>query len=105
MLEHNLPRPSVGKTHLAVALGLKTMSRDVGVYFINTRDVAADLQRAGRENRLERMKVHVSPKLLIADEIGYLPLDQRGATILFQLVTSRYDNGPTILASNTGFSK
>lgn len=98
--------PGVGKTHLAVALGLEAISRGIGVYFINAHDLIADLERAERENRLERrMKVYVSPRLLIVDEIGYLPLDQRGVTILFQLVTSRYERGSTILTSNKGFSE
>lgn len=98
--------PGVGKTHLAVALGLEAISSGISVYFINAYDLIADLERAERENRLERrMKVYVSPKLLIIDEIGYLPLDQRGATILFQLVTSRYEKGSTILTSNKGFSE
>jgi len=97
--------PGVGKTHLAVALGIEAISRGISVYFINAHDLIADLEKAERENRLERrMKVYVSPKLLIVDEIGYLPLDQRGATILFQLVTSRYEKGSMILTSNKGFS-
>jgi len=52
-----------------------------------------------------RMKVYMAPRLLIVDEIGYLPLDQQGATILFQLVTSRYEKGSMILTSNKGFSE
>lgn len=97
--------PGVGKTHLAVALGIEAISRGISVYFINAHDLIADLEKAERENRLERrMKVYVSPKLLIVDEIGYLPLDQRGATALFQLVTSRYEKGSIILTSNKGFS-
>jgi DNA replication protein DnaC len=98
--------PGVGKTHLGVALGIEAVSKGVSVYFTNAHDLIADLQKAERENRLERrMKVYVSPKLLIVDEIGYLPLDQRGATILFQLVTSRYEKGAMILTSNKGFSE
>ncbi|HON87322.1 MAG TPA: IS21-like element helper ATPase IstB [Bacillota bacterium] len=98
--------PVVGKTHLAVALGLEAISRGFGAYFINAHDLIADLEKAQRENRLERrMKVYISPRLLIVDEIGYMLLDQLGATILFQLVTQRYEKGSMILTSNKGFAE
>lgn len=98
--------PVTRKLPLAVALGLEAISRGMSVYFITAHDMIADLEKADRENRLERrMKVYIAPKLLIVDEIGYLPLDQQGATILFQLVTSRYEKGSMILTSNKGFSE
>lgn len=92
-----LDSPGVNTTHLAIALGLEAISRGVGACLISAHDLVADvadLEKAERENRLERrMKVYMSPWFLMMDEIGYLLLNQLGATILFQLVTPRYEKG------------
>ncbi len=98
--------PGVGKTHLAVALGIEAISKGLGVYFVTAHELVEDLRRAYAENRLERrMRVYLAPKVLIVDEIGYLPLDSMGATTLFQLVTARYERGSIILTSNKGFAE
>jgi len=56
------------------------------------------------EGRLEdRLKVYTMPRLLIIDEIGYLPIDRTGANLFFQLISRRYERGPMILTSNQGF--
>jgi DNA replication protein DnaC len=56
------------------------------------------------ENRLEdRLKLHTIPRLLIVDEIGYLPIDRTGANLFFQLIPRRYEKGPMILTSNQSF--
>lgn len=76
----------------------------MGVYFVTAHDLVADLRRAWSENRLDRrMQVYLSPKILVIDEVGYLPLDQAGATMLFQLVSARYCRGSIILTSNKSF--
>ena len=96
--------PGVGKTHLAVALGLEAIRNGLGVYFITAHEMVADLRRAWAENRLERrMRVYLAPRVLIIDEMGYLPLDEAGATILFQLVSARYERGSVILTSNKSY--
>lgn len=96
--------PGVGKTHLAVSLGLAAIQQGMGVYFVTAHDLVADLRQAWAENRLDsRMRVYLSPKILVIDEMGYLPLDQTGATLLFQLVSARYLRGSIVLTSNTGF--
>jgi hypothetical protein len=60
--------------------------------------------RAYREGRLDRrMRVYLAPKVLIIDEMGYLPLDDLGATIFFQLVSARYERGSIILTSNKSY--
>jgi DNA replication protein DnaC len=96
--------PGVGKTHLSVALAEATIQSGFGAYFITAHDLVADLGRAYREGRLDRrMRVYLAPKVLIIDEMGYLPLDDLGATIFFQLVSARYERGSIILTSNKSY--
>jgi len=96
--------PGVGKTHLAVALGLKGIEQGLGVYFVTAHALLQDLRRAHAENRLERrLRVYTSPKILIVDELGYLAMDTLEATLFFQLVSARYTRGSIILTSNKSF--
>lgn len=96
--------PGVGKTHLAVALAEATIRAGQAAYFMTAHDLVDDLGRAYREGRLERrMKVYLAPKVLIIDEMGYLPMDEMGATIFFQLVSARYERGSIILTSNKSY--
>jgi DNA replication protein DnaC len=98
--------PGVGKTHLAVALGMEAIQRGVGVYFVTAHALVEDLRQAYAEHRLERrLRIYGAPKLLIIDEIGYLPLDPMGATVLFQLISSRYERGSMVLTSNKSFAE
>src|SRR6201984_3724280 len=96
--------PGVGKTHLAVALAEAAIRSGLGAYFITAHDLAADLGRAYREGRLDRrMRVYLAPKVLVIDEVGYLPLDDLGTTIFFQLISARYERGSIILTSNKSY--
>lgn len=96
--------PGVGKTHLAVALAEASIRAGQAAYFMTAHDLVDDLGRAYREGRLDRrMKVYLAPKVLIVDEMGYLPLDDLGATIFFQLVSARYERGSIILTSNKSY--
>ncbi len=96
--------PGVGKTHLAVALAEASIRSGQAAYFMTAHDLVDDLGRAYREGRLDRrMKVYLAPKVLIVDEMGYLPLDDLGATIFFQLVSARYERGSIILTSNKSY--
>jgi DNA replication protein DnaC len=96
--------PGVGKTHLAVALAEASIRAGQAAYFMTAHDLVEDLGRAYREGRLERrMKVYLAPRVLIIDEMGYLPLDEMGATIFFQLVSARYERGSIILTSNKSY--
>jgi DNA replication protein DnaC len=98
--------PGVGKTHLSVALAEAAIQAGFGAYFITAHDLVVDLARATRENRLDRrMRVYLAPKLLVIDEMGYLPLDEMGATIFFQLVSARYERGSIIVTSNKSYSE
>jgi DNA replication protein DnaC len=97
--------PGVGKTHLAVALGLKAIESGYRVLFTTAANLIAALTRANAEGRLdEKLKVYTTPRLLIIDEIGYLPIDRLGANLFFQLVSKRYERGPMILTSNQSFA-
>jgi DNA replication protein DnaC len=97
--------PGVGKTHLSVGLILAAIEGGFGAYFVTAHDLVTDLGRAAREGKLEgRMRVYVRPKVLVVDEVGYLPLDAVGATIFFQLVSARYERGSIILTSNKSYT-
>jgi DNA replication protein DnaC len=96
--------PGVGKTHLGIALAVEAIHAGFGAYFITTHDLVADLGRAYREGRFDRrLRVYLAPKVLIVDEMGYLPLDDLGATIFFQLVSARYERGSMIVTSNKSY--
>jgi DNA replication protein DnaC len=93
--------PGVGKTHLAVGVGLKACAAGYRTQFVTAAGLIATLQRAHAENRLEeKLKQLVQPKLLIIDEIGYLPIERLGANLFFQLVSRRYERGSILLTSN-----
>jgi DNA replication protein DnaC len=98
--------PGVGKTHLAVALAEAAIQSGQAAYFMTAHDLVTDLGRAYREGRLDRrLRVYLAPKVLIIDEMGYLPLDEIGATIFFQLVSARYEKGSIILTSNKSYGE
>jgi DNA replication protein DnaC len=99
-----LDPPGVGKTHLSIALAVEAIHAGFGAYFITAHDLVTDLGRAYREGRLDRrLRIYLAPKVLVIDEMGYLPLDDLGATIFFQLVSARYERGSIILTSNKSY--
>lgn len=101
-----LGNPGVGKTHLATALGIEAAKKRNSVYFISCNDLIANLSTAYKENRLEnKIKFYTKYKLLIIDEIGYLPVDRDGANLFFQLIAKRYEQHSTIITTNQSFSK
>lgn len=99
--------PGVGKTHLAVALGMKAIEAGFAVYFVRAHHLLEDLRQAQAEHRLDRrMRVYLSPKVLIIDEFGVYPYDRTAATALFALVSARYEKGASIiLTSNKAFAE
>lgn len=98
--------PGVGKTHLATALGIEAAKKRNSVYFISCNDLITNLSNAFKENRLEsKIKFYCKYKLLIIDEIGYLPITKDEANMFFQLIAKRYENKPTIITTNQPFSK
>lgn len=98
--------PGVGKTHLATAIGLENAKNNHSTYFINCNDLIQVLKKAFLQNRLEdKSKTLSKYKLLIIDEIGYLPIDIEGANLLFQLINRRYEKNSIIITTNKAFSK
>lgn len=96
----------VGKSHLAVALGIAAAKKRYITYFISCHDLIMQLNKAHSENRLEsKLKHYAKYKLLIIDEIGYLPIDKQGANLMFQLIAKRYEKNSTIITTNQMFSK
>ena len=96
--------PGVGKTHLAVGLGLKAIEHGYRVLFTTAAAMLTTLTKALSEGRFDdKLKVFTIPQLLIIDEIGYLPIDRQAATLFFQLISRRYERGPMILTSDQSF--
>lgn len=96
--------PGVGKTHMAVSLGLKAIEAGYRVLFTTAAHLIGSLTKAMAEGKLDdKLKFYTTPRLLIIDEIGYLPIDRQGANLFFQLISRRYERGPMILTSNQSF--
>ena len=94
-----------GKTHLAIALALRATERGCKVRFITAADLVLQLEKARREDRYDQYlrRAILGPRLLIIDEIGYLPLRKEQADLFFQVVAKRYEQGAMILTSNLSF--
>ena len=97
----------VGNTHLAVALGYRATQAGFRTRFITAADLLMQLTTALRRNQLEdTIKRITKPyRLLIIDEMGYLPMDREQANLLFQVVAKRYETGSLILTSNLPFGQ
>ena len=95
----------VGKTHLATSLGIVAARRRYSTYFIKCHALLQQLKHAKVENRLDsRLKYLNRYKLLIIDELGYLPIDKEDSNLFFQLIDMRYEKKSTILTTNINFS-
>jgi DNA replication protein DnaC len=98
--------PGVGKTHLAIALGREVIARGYSVLFTSALTLAASLAKAVQANRLEERLVHFSaPKLLIVDELGYLPFEREAAHLFFQLVSRRYERSAMLITTNRSIAE
>jgi DNA replication protein DnaC len=98
--------PGVGKTHLAIALGREAILAGYAVQFVTAMTLVASLAKAHGEKRLEdRLLSLAKPKLLIVDELGYLPLEPDAAHLFFQLVSRRYEKGAMLITSNRNISE
>ena len=98
--------PGVGKTNLAVAIGIEAAKHRQCVYFITFQDLISQLKKASTENRLEtRIKFFCRYKLLIIDELGYQKMDVDSANLFFNLIAKRYEKLSTIITTNSPFSK
>ena len=93
--------PGVGKTHLAIALGRAAVETGHAVLFVSATTLLAALARAEVEGQLDAKLLFFSkPKLLIIDELGYLPFEKRSAHLFFQLVARRYERGSLLITTN-----
>lgn len=96
----------VGKTHLATSIGISAAKKRISTYYIKCADLISKLKLAKIENRLEaRLKHYTKYKLLIIDELGYLPIDSEDSKLFFQLIDRRYEKRSTIITTNINFSK
>lgn len=97
--------PGVGKTHLAIALGIKAVEAGHRVLFLTLDELLTRLRKASAEQRLDKVLQQLTyPKVLILDELGYLPMNRAEASLFFRLVTRRYERASLILTSNKGFA-
>src|SRR5690242_19323508 len=93
--------PGVGKTHLAIALGRAVIESGFSTLFVTATALLAALSRAHAEGHFaEQLAFYAKPKLLIIDELGYLPLERASAHQFFQLVARRYEKGSILLTTN-----
>lgn len=94
----------VGKTHLLTAMGYTACERGISVRFTRVIDMINRLTTAQINGTLEQvLKVYLKPSLLLLDELGYLPIDKRGADLLFQVVAARYESGSIVITTNRPF--
>ena len=98
--------PGVGKTHLAISLAIAAAQSGRRVYYGALADLITSLEEAKAADRLgHRLKTLTHPALLVVDEIGYLPVNQTGAMLFFQLINRRYERASTVLTSHKGFEE
>lgn len=97
----------VGKTHVASALAYKTAMAGISVRFMTAADVLLQLVAAHRQGELKSYlnRIIHKPRLLVIDEIGYLPFGKEEANLFFQVVARRYESGSMILTSNLPFTQ
>lgn len=93
--------PGVGKTHLAIGLGRACIEAGYTVLFTSATALITALAKAEAEGQLaEKLAFYTKPKLLIIDELGYLPLERRSGHLFFQLIARRYEKGSTLITTN-----
>lgn len=94
----------VGKSHLATALGYAACIEGYSALFADAIGVINELSAAEKVGKLGReLKKYLRPQILVLDEVGYLPIDQRGADLLFQVISQRYERGSIVLTTNKPF--
>ncbi|MFM7101070.1 MAG: IS21-like element helper ATPase IstB [Verrucomicrobiota bacterium] len=96
----------VGKTHLATALGYAACQEGHSVLFADAISVINELAAAQKRGQLKKqLRKYLLPEVLLLDEIGYLPIDQHGADLLFQVISHRYERGSLLLTTNKPFKQ
>ena len=96
----------LGKTHLAIALGYHACCKGYSVLYSTAIDIISYLSAAQATNSfIQALKKYTTPAILHIDEVGYLPVDRKGADLLFQIISNRYERGSIILTTNRIFKK
>jgi len=96
----------LGKTHLCTALGYAACLKGHSVLFASAIDIINTLSAAQNAGRLKmELKKYTKPTVLLLDEVGYLPIDRKGADLLFQVISQRYERGSIVLTTNKPFKK
>jgi DNA replication protein DnaC len=96
--------PGTGKTHLALALGYIACQKGFKTAFTTAMNLINTLSASLADNSfLKTMKAFTTPRLLIIDELGFLPVDRTGADLLFQVVSNRYETGSVVITTNRAF--
>jgi DNA replication protein DnaC len=99
-----LGQPGCGKTHLAVALATRAVEAGYRGYFTTADDMATVLVQARREGTwTSKLRAYTAPTVLVVDDVGLLPMDQKGAATFFHVINTRYERGhPTLVTTNRG---
>lgn len=97
----------VGKSHLAIALGYRAVMAGIKTRFITAADLMLQLSTARAQGRLKEYfnRAVIGPRLLVVDELGYLPFGREEANLLFNVVAKRYERGSMVLTSNLPFAQ
>ena len=94
----------LGKTHLSIALGHAACLHGYSVLFTTAVDIINSLSAAQAHGNLKReLRKYLRPQLILIDELGYLPIDKRGADLLFQVISGRYEHGAIVITSNRAY--
>ena len=94
----------LGKSHLAIALGHTACLRGYPVLFTTAVDIINSLSAAQAHGNLKReLRKYLQPRLLVVDELGYLPIDKHGADLLFQVISERYERGAIVITTNRAY--
>jgi DNA replication protein DnaC len=96
----------LGKTHIAIALGHIACQRGHSVLFTSAVDIINTLTAAQATGNLKRqLAQYLRPRVLVVDELGYLPIDKHGADLLFQIISHRYERAPTVITTNRVYKR
>ena len=97
--------PGVGKTHLAIALGIKAIENGKTVFFTSLTSMLEDLKKAKGKPSSKRWNTYIKASLLIIDEVGYIRIDKDAEELFFEVICRRYEKGSIILTSNKHFNE
>lgn len=96
--------PGVGKTHLATAIAYQACQKRITTLFTSAIDIVNNLYASMSDATfIKKMTSYTRPRILVIDELGYLPLDKKGSDLLFQIIDKRYERGSIVLTSNLPF--